>query len=335
MEWRGACDVGKGRKPIRPRHLPVGQNTWRMQNPVNPLPQKYSTLPKFGIAAFSRHPGPRRGAIVRRNERGSGCGGRGCVGHAKAGPGRDEPREVVLRADERRQRLAKPFGRSGVKLRTAKPCGPDRRCYGQALRRCFQARPGPRGIANSRGDGGQKELGSGESAHTPSTHRAGKAGCFPAHLLSRLRICVCKFFAQRIMGASRHPVFPAPSSLREGQGNEQNSGATCRENADLCVIEPREWCCQTGLNCRPLHYQWSALPLSYGSMCWDKNRPPQGAYQAGRYLPQAPLLCKLASSVKTRKSGRYRGQNARFRSKRPTFRRFGFRFPHPTGQLAG
>jgi hypothetical protein len=28
----------------------------------------------------------------------------------------------------------------------------------------------------------------------------------------------------------------------------------------------RNWCCQTGLNCRPLHYQWSALPLSYGSM---------------------------------------------------------------------
>ena len=184
MEWRGACDVGKGRKPIRARHLPVGQNTWRMQNPVNPRPQKYSTLPKFGIAAFSRHPGSRRGAIVRRNERGSGCGGRGCVGHTKAGPGRDEPREVVLRADERRQRLAKPFGRSRVKLRTAKPCGPDRRCYGQALRRCFQARPGPRGIANSRGNGGQKELGSGESAHTPSTHRAGKAGCFPAHLFS-------------------------------------------------------------------------------------------------------------------------------------------------------
>jgi hypothetical protein len=40
-----------------------------------------------------------------------------------------------------------------------------------------------------------------------------------------------------------------------------------------------EWCCQTGLNCRPLHYQWSALPLSYGSMPGTKNRPkkaPQG-----------------------------------------------------------
>ena len=26
------------------------------------------------------------------------------------------------------------------------------------------------------------------------------------------------------------------------------------------------WCCRTDLNCRPRHYQWSALPLSYGSM---------------------------------------------------------------------
>jgi hypothetical protein len=34
------------------------------------------------------------------------------------------------------------------------------------------------------------------------------------------------------------------------------------------------WCCQTGLNCRPLHYQWSALPLSYGSMPGIRgNRP--------------------------------------------------------------
>lgn len=45
----------------------------------------------------------------------------------------------------------------------------------------------------------------------------------------------------------------------------------------------------------------------------------KGAYQAGRYLPQAPLLCKLARPVKTRKSGRYRGRNARFRLKGPGF----------------
>ncbi|MET4173887.1 hypothetical protein ABIB99_004987 [Bradyrhizobium sp. LA6.1] len=73
---------------------------------------------------------------------------------------------------------------------------------------------GFRGIANSRGDGGQKELGSGESAHKPSDHRAGKAGCFSGPPVSRLRICVCKFLAQRIMGVSRHPAFPAPSSRK-------------------------------------------------------------------------------------------------------------------------
>jgi hypothetical protein len=32
------------------------------------------------------------------------------------------------------------------------------------------------------------------------------------------------------------------------------------------LLRGNDWCCQTGLNCRPLHYQWSALPLSYGSM---------------------------------------------------------------------
>nr|GAJ31334.1 hypothetical protein BDOA9_0105130 [Bradyrhizobium sp. DOA9] len=51
--------------------------------PGQPLPRKYSHLPKFGITVFIAHPGPRRGAIVRRHERGSGCGGRGCVGHAR------------------------------------------------------------------------------------------------------------------------------------------------------------------------------------------------------------------------------------------------------------
>ena len=53
----------------------------------------------------------------------------------------------------------------------------------------------------------------------------------------------------------------------------------------------------------------------------------KGAYQAGRYLPQAPLLCKLASSAKAIKSGRYREQNACFGSKRPTFRGIGSDIP--------
>ena len=86
---------------------------------------------------ISRHPGPRRGAIVRRNERGSGCGGRGCDGHAKAGPGRDEPREVLgCVRNGRRQCPVRPFGskqggcvrRKRVVLTvvaTVQPCGDE------------------------------------------------------------------------------------------------------------------------------------------------------------------------------------------------------------------
>ena len=41
----------------------------------------------------------------------------------------------------------------------------------------------------------------------------------------------------------------------------------CRNKTDFSgFLRGSGWCCQTGLNCRPLHYQWSALPLSYGSM---------------------------------------------------------------------
>ena len=42
----------------------------------------------------------------------------------------------------------------------------------------------------------------------------------------------------------------------------------------LLIVQGKSWCCQTGLNCRPLHYQWSALPLSYGSVPGIRgNRP--------------------------------------------------------------
>ena len=49
-----------------------------------------------------------------------------------------------------------------------------------------------------------------------------------------------------------------------------------------------KWCCQTGLNCRPLHYQWSALPLSYGSMPGIWGIGPNGRPLGGRFLPQGP-----------------------------------------------
>ena len=65
----------------------------------------------------------------------------------------------------------------------------------------------------------------------------------------------------------------------------------------------REWCCQTGLNCRPLHYQWSALPLSYGSMTGGARIGREAPRQVRRSLPQAPRLCKRGGGDRGPKSG--------------------------------
>jgi hypothetical protein len=56
----------------------------------------------------------------------------------------------------------------------------------------------------------------GRARHKPSAHCAGKAEC------SASPVCCCAvslryIFAQRTAGASRHPVFPAPSSQRRGK----------------------------------------------------------------------------------------------------------------------
>ncbi len=60
------------------------------------------------------------------------------------------------------------------------------------------------------------------------------------------------------------------------------------------LLRENEWCCQTGLNCRPLHYQWSALPLSYGSMP-GSGESAQKASTGGRFLPQGPRWRKHAA----------------------------------------
>ena len=50
------------------------------------------------------------------------------------------------------------------------------------------------------------------------------------------------------------------------------------------------WCCRTGLNCRPLHYQWSALPLSYGSMPGTRGIGQKGSPLGAPVLAtRAPL----------------------------------------------
>ena len=56
------------------------------------------------------------------------------------------------------------------------------------------------------------------------------------------------------------------------------------------MFQRKGWCCQTGLNCRPLHYQWSALPLSYGSMPGNCRIGPRGPYRRPVLATRAPLV---------------------------------------------
>jgi hypothetical protein len=62
-------------------------------------------------------------------------------------------------------------------------------------------------------------------------------------------------------------------------------GALVLTNADF---QREKWCCQTGLNCRPLHYQWSALPLSYGSVPRIKRIGPKGPTRRADPCHKAP-----------------------------------------------
>ena len=72
-------------------------------------------------------------------------------------------------------------------------------------------------------------------------------------------------------------------------------------------FQRNEWCCQTGLNCRPLHYQWSALPLSYGSMPGiDGNRPKWPPTRRPVLATRAPLAQARGQAGKGPKSSKKR-----------------------------
>jgi len=188
-----------------------------------------------------RHPGPRRGAIVRRHERGPGCGGRGSAGHAKAGPGRDEPREGLdCVRNGRRLCPAKPLGGAGW-LRTAKTRGPDRRCYGQALRRWIGALPGFEASPIREVTGARRNSAPGRARISRQTIAQGRPGVFPAHLFP-----ACAFAcANSWRSGSWVPAGTRPS-LRPLHGRERKRRAKlgrfmpreCRFMRELRIVLP-------------------------------------------------------------------------------------------------
>ncbi len=105
--------------------------------------------------------------------------------------------------------------------------------------------------------------------------------------------------------------------------------------ADLTkALRGNEWCCQTGLNCRPLHYQWSALPLSYGSML--RTRESAQWTPAERADPcHKPPACASAGGVwQVLKNGRNQRGIAVTAFNGPVAGRFGSRF-FPKAPRAG
>src|SRR5262252_7215476 len=66
----------------------------------------------------------------------------------------------------------------------------------------------------------------------------------------------------------QHVLAPRHISIRDLclLGRYEHLWPSLRYGGIAVVIGDIEgWCCRTGLNCRPLPYQGSALPLSYGS----------------------------------------------------------------------
>ena len=140
------CRCGRILPAIRDRTAfargprPVGQNT---QYSVKPLPRKYSTLPKFGFGVCVAHPGStRRGDLEVVLIASRACGGRGSVGMRGAGragsPCEPDTRVQTNGAVQFVAPIFDGYVHDAVdpvvrtNARTAKPCGPGRRCYGQA-----------------------------------------------------------------------------------------------------------------------------------------------------------------------------------------------------------
>ena len=181
------------------------------------------------------HPSPPKGRSYVVTKRGLGSGGRGSVRHAMARGGRVVPVNLRLCADERRLSPAKPLGAKRGELRTAKPCGPGRHCYGQVLRRCGAPNRVNR-IVNSKGEGGQKEVWlPGERGISRKAIAQGRPGV-PASPVCCCAVLLRVCFAQRTAGASRHPVFPAPFVLR-GRDAKRKARAkpAARLRAHVCA----------------------------------------------------------------------------------------------------
>jgi hypothetical protein len=139
------------------------------------------------------------------------------------------------------------------------------------------------------------------------------------------------------LDAGERDGFREASTHPTGYDTAVANGAGIVAVAKYLMLLAKNWCCQTGLNCRPLHYQWSALPLSYGSM----PRYLKKRESAPRGPPEAGDPCHKASAGASGPDAAKRGENQR-RSPAAGFHglnsspiRFPISSPEPAGALIG
>ena len=210
------------------RTPPVGQITRNLSSPggKNILLYRNSDLAYMSFHPI-RHEGrsyvvTKRGLGMRwtRQRRArEGVAGRACARERSAG--------AQTNGAEKRLRLASRVStRQPSKIRrgrprTAKSCGPGARSWRQARGGGLH----PTGCEmprDPRGDGGNRARLTGEiTKQAVKTIRAGKAGMSTAEPV----VHPCAFPCARTAGASRRPVFPAPSVPQEGTELSKTSGA--------------------------------------------------------------------------------------------------------------
>jgi hypothetical protein len=117
--------------------------------------------------------------------------------------------------------------------RTAKPCGPGRRCYGQAFAEAAFASTGAVSANFAKAREARRNSAPGRARHKPSNHCAGKAVCWASP------VCRCASLLRHLRTADiRVPAGTRPS-LRplgsEGGVTKQNSGEMRCGAAKVCL----------------------------------------------------------------------------------------------------
>ncbi|MEY9104018.1 hypothetical protein ABH999_000214 [Bradyrhizobium yuanmingense] len=118
--------------------------------------------------------------------------------------------------------------------RTAKPCGPGRRCYGQALANAALASTGavPVTFAGAREARGNSAPG--RARHKPSDHRAGKAVCWASPVCCCAVLPACAL-AQWTAGAAGTRPSLRPLGYEGGEIKQSSGEAAARPSTHVCV----------------------------------------------------------------------------------------------------